>query len=31
MFLYDLFLEVEEIRCFQVNYEAGSAVRPWPA
>jgi hypothetical protein len=21
MFLYDLFLEVEEIRCFQVNYE----------
>jgi len=24
MFLYDLFLEVEEIRCFQVNYELHS-------
>ena len=24
MFLYDLFLEVEEIRCFQVNYEVNS-------
>jgi hypothetical protein len=24
MFLYDLFLEVEEIRCFQVNYEVQS-------
>ena len=24
MFLYDLFLEVQEIRCFQVNYEVGS-------
>jgi hypothetical protein len=24
MFLYDLFLEVEEIRCFQVNYELAS-------
>jgi hypothetical protein len=28
MFLYDLFLEVEEIRCFQVNYEAGSGGPP---
>lgn len=24
MFLYDLFLEIEEIRCFQVNYEPHS-------
>jgi hypothetical protein len=24
MFLYDLFLEIEEIRCFQVNYEPNS-------
>jgi hypothetical protein len=28
MFLYDLFLEVEEIRCFQVNYEVGSGGPP---
>ncbi len=28
MFLYDLFLEVEEIRCFQVNYEPHSAGPP---
>ncbi len=28
MFLYDLFLEVEEIRCFQVNYELHSGGPP---
>ena len=28
MFLYDLFLEVEEIRCFQVNYEVRSGGPP---
>ncbi len=28
MFLYDLFLEVEEIRCFQVNYELQSGGPP---
>lgn len=28
MFLYDLFLEVEEIRCFQVNYEPHSGGPP---
>ena len=28
MFLYDLFLEVEEIRCFQVNYEFQSGGPP---
>jgi hypothetical protein len=28
MFLYDHFLEVEEIRCFQVNYEPHSAGPP---
>jgi hypothetical protein len=28
MFLYDLFLEVEEIRCFQVNYESHSGGPP---
>jgi len=28
MFLYDLFLEVEEIRCFQVNYELNSGGPP---
>ncbi len=28
MFLYDLFLEVQEIRCFQVNYEPQSGGPP---
>jgi hypothetical protein len=28
MFLYDLFLEVDEIRCFQVNYEVQSGGPP---
>jgi hypothetical protein len=28
MFLYDLFLEVEEIKCFQVNYELHSGGPP---
>ena len=28
MFLYDLYLEVEEIRCFQVNYELRSGGPP---
>jgi len=28
MFLYDLFLEIEEIRCFQVNYEVHSGGPP---
>jgi hypothetical protein len=30
MFLYDRFLEVEEIRCFQVNYEPYSGGPPMP-
>ena len=28
MFLYDLFLEIEELRCFQVNYEINSGGPP---
>jgi hypothetical protein len=28
MFLYDLFLEIEELRCFQVNYELHSGGPP---